>query len=53
METKIKKKDLTRIKLNNKTEKLLIDKLKLIGLVPTKESRVYTYFYSEAILQKH
>ena len=44
METKLIKKDLTRIKLNNKTEKFLIDKLKFIGAVPTKESRVYTYF---------
>ena len=44
METKLIKKDLTRIKLNNKTEKFLIDKLKFIGAVPTKESSMYTYF---------
>ena len=44
METKLIKKDLTRIKLNNKTEKFLIEKLKFIGAVPTKESRIYTYF---------
>lgn len=42
METKLIKKDLTRIKLNNKTEKFLIDQLKFIGAV--KENRMYTYF---------
>ena len=44
METKLIKKDLTRIKLNNKTEKFLNEKLKFIGAVPVKESRIYTYF---------
>ena len=52
METKLIKKDLTRIKLNNKTEKLLIDKLKLIGAVPTKENRVYTYFQFRGDIEK-
>ena len=33
-----------RIKLNNKTEKFLIDQLKFIGAVPVKENRMYTYF---------
>ena len=52
METKLIKKDLTRIKLNNKTEKLLIDKLKLIGAVPIKENRVYTYFQFRGDIEK-
>ena len=44
METKLIKKDVTRVKLNNKTEKFLIEQLKFIGAVPTKESSMYTYF---------
>ena len=44
METKLNKKDSPRIKLNNKTEKFLIDQLKFIGAVPVKENRMYTYF---------
>ena len=52
METKLIKKDLTRIKLNNKTEKFLIEKLKFIGAVPTKENRVYTYFQFRGDIEK-
>ena len=44
METKLIKKDVTRVKCNNKTEKFLIEQLKFIGAVPTKESNMYTYF---------
>ena len=44
MEARLIKKDVTRVKCNNKTEKFLIDQLKFIGAVPTKESNMYTYF---------
>ena len=53
METKLIKKDVTRVKLNNKTEIFLIDKLKLIGAVPIKESRVYTYFQFRGDIEKN
>ena len=44
METKLIKKDVTRVKRDNKTEKFLIEQLRFIGAVPTKESSMYTYF---------
>lgn len=52
METKLIKKDVTRVKLNNKTEIFLIDKLKFIGAVPTKESNKYTYFQFNGDIEK-
>ena len=52
METKLIKKDVTRVKCNNKTEKFLIDKLKFIGTVPVKESRIYTYFQFRGDISK-
>ena len=52
METKLIKKDVTRIKCNNKTEKFLIEQLKFIGAVPTKESNMYTYFQFNGDIEK-
>ena len=52
METKLIKKDVTRVKCNNKTEKFLIEQLKFIGAVPTKESSMYTYFQFNGDIEK-
>ncbi|KFX55812.1 hypothetical protein FDC50_15030 [Clostridium botulinum] len=44
MEARLIKENTTRVKCSNKSEKFLIDQLKFIGAVPTKESNMYTYF---------
>lgn len=44
MEIRLIKKNTTKVKCSNKSEKFLIDQLKFIGAAPVKESRMYTYF---------
>ncbi|NFI05945.1 hypothetical protein FC959_16555 [Clostridium botulinum] len=44
MEARLIKENTTRVKCSNKNEKFLINQLKFIGAVPTKESSMYTYF---------
>lgn len=44
MEFRIIDKNKTRVKFSNKKEKVVIEQLKFLGLVPSKESIKYTYF---------
>ncbi|WP_436514030.1 hypothetical protein [Clostridium thermobutyricum] len=44
MELKSINDNVTQLKLSNKKNKDMIEQLKFIGAVPTKESAYYTYF---------
>ena len=44
MELKSINDNVTQLKLSNKKNKDMIEQLKFIGAVPTKESKYYTYF---------
>lgn len=44
MEIRLIKKNTTRVKLSNKKDGLIVEQLKFLGAIPTKESTAYTYF---------
>ncbi|MDU1031642.1 hypothetical protein ACQPUQ_12515 [Clostridium paraputrificum] len=44
MEARLIGKNKTRVKLSNKKEKSIIEQLKFLGAIPTKESIKFTYF---------
>ncbi|MDU3677796.1 MULTISPECIES: hypothetical protein [Clostridium] len=44
MEFRLIDKNKTRVKFSNKKESEVIEQLKFLGLVPSKESIKYTYF---------
>lgn len=47
MEAKLIKDNRTQIKCSNKHEEFVIEQLKFIGAIPTKESKLFTYFEFE------
>lgn len=44
MDLKLINDNVTQLKLSNKKNKNMIEQLKFIGAIPTKESAYYTYF---------